>query len=119
MAVRHLGAYEFEAANRAENYGGAINLYVVWDEHLLFVCPLALPVDPGMPMRAFLTDVVHPCYQAHPDAAELDWSRVEWTYEGEPWQPDLDRSLAENGLRHMSFLRFRSPPGPGLGVRGV
>jgi len=119
MAVKHLGAYEFEAANRVENYGGVINLYVLWEGHLFFVCPLALPVDPGMPMRAFLSEVLAPCYQAHPDAADLDWERVDWTYEGEAWKPDLDRSLAENGLRHMSFLRFRTARTGSLGIAGL
>ena len=119
MAVKHLGDYRFEPANKVENYGGAINLYIVWDAHLLFVCPLALPVDPNMELRDFLTQVLQPCYAAHPDAAEIDWDAVEWTYEGKAWTPDLSKSLVDNGLRHMSFLRFRTPPGPGVGVKGL
>jgi phenol hydroxylase P4 protein len=119
MSVKHLGEYAFEPANRVENYGGAINLYIVWDGHLLFVCPLALPVDPATRFREFLTQVVQPCYRAHPDAADLDWDRVEWTYENKPWTPNLDQSLAENGVRHMSFLRFRSPATGRLATRGL
>lgn len=120
MAVKHLGErYEFPPANAVENYGGAINLYFVWEDHLLFVCPMAVPVPPDMPFRVFVDEVMTLCYAAHPDFEKIDWEAVEWTYEGKSWKPDFDATLAENGLRHMSFFRFRTPGLTGLSDRKI
>lgn len=118
MAVTHLGAsYDFPPANRQENYGTDWNIYVGWDQHLMIPCPSAYRVPRDMNMREFLETQFRPDYLQHPDGAKLDFDRVEWTYEGKPWKPDLSKSLRENGLEHMSYVRFRSP---GLhGLHGV
>ena len=120
MTLRHLGdRYEFESANRVENYHGAINLYVAWEEHLLFVCPFAFPVPGEMIFRDFLEQALHPAIAAHPDAEHVVWEQTEWTRDGEPWQPRFDDSLLDNGVDHMTFLRFRTPQLRGLGGAGI
>ena len=49
-------------------------------------------------------------------AQEIDWSKVEWLKSGQPWQPDVEKSLAENGLKHKDVIRLRTP---GLtGIKG-
>jgi phenol hydroxylase P4 protein len=118
MAVKHLGpAYDFPSENREERYGGDINFYIQWERHLLYACPAAYRAPPAMKLRDFLERTFRPDYAAHPDTARLDFDRCVWRHDGAPWQPDLDRSLAENGVGHMSFLQFRSP---GLdGMHGV
>lgn len=118
MPVKSIGPYQFPAANREENYGGDWNIYVDWAQHLMFTCPNAYRIPPDMRLRDFLEQVMRPEVAAHPDTAQLDFARVEWTYEGKPWQPDLDLTLRENGLRHMAFLRFRSPGLDGLDGTG-
>jgi phenol/toluene 2-monooxygenase (NADH) P4/A4 len=48
-------------------------------------------------------------FGAHPEFAQIDWDRAEWFKSGQPWQPDHDKSLAENGLGHKDVIRFRTP----------
>ena len=40
---------------------------------------------------------------------QIDWDRAEWFKSGQPWTPDHDKSLAENGLGHKDVIRFRTP----------
>jgi phenol hydroxylase P4 protein len=120
VAVKHLGErYQFPNANAEENYGGAINLYFSWADHMLFVCPMAVPVPPSMPFSAFVSGVMKLCYAAHPDFEKIDWNTVEWSHEGKDWKPDFDATLAENGLRHMSYFTFRTPGLLGLQDRKI
>ena len=57
-------------------------------------------------------------YGYHPDFARIDWRRVEWLRGGVPWEPDLDRTLEENGLGHKDVIRFRTPGLDGIGGSG-
>ena len=119
MTVKHLGdSYEFASENRAERYGGDINLYVRWARHLLYACPFAYRVAPAMILRDFLEQVLRPDYAGHPDTARLDFARCTWTLDQGAWQPDLDRSLAANGVGHMSYIEFTSAGLDGLHGQG-
>ena len=53
-------------------------------------------------------------FGAHPDFAKVDWAKAEWFKSGQPWQPDMAKSLADNGLRHKDVIRFRTPGLTGL-----
>lgn len=118
MAVKHLGdSYAFPSANAVEHYGGDINFYIQWQQHLLYACPSAYRAPPAMIFGEFLEQLFRPDYHAHPDTARLDFSQCVWLRDQLPWQPDLSMSLAANGIGHMSYLQFRSP---GLeGMHGV
>ena len=118
MTVKHLGgAYDFPSSNRAECYGGDINFYVQWEKHLIVACPSAYRAPVDLVLRDFLETVLRPDYSVHPDAAKLDFERCEWRLDQQAWQPALDKSLADNGIGHMSFIQFSSP---GLdGMHGV
>lgn len=118
MTVVHLGSsYDFPSANRVEGYGDDINFYIQWDRHLLYACPLAYRAPLDMKFRDFLENLLRPDYHAHPDTAQLDFDCCTWRLDQRPWQPDLERSLAENGIGHMSYVEFHSP---GLtGMHGV
>jgi phenol hydroxylase P4 protein len=51
-----------------------------------------------------------------PDFKRIDWAQAEWFKSGQPFKPDFDKSLAENGLGHKDVIRFRTP---GLaGIKG-
>jgi len=110
MAVKHLGErYEFLSENRAERYGGDINFYIRWQRHLLYACPSAYRCPPDMKLRDFLEQMYRPDHGAHPDTAKLDFAACEWWHDQQPWHPDLEQSLAANGVAHMSYIEFRSP----------
>lgn len=118
MTVKHLGnEYDFPSANRLEGYGGDINFYIQWEQHLLIACPLAYRAPLDLCFRDFLESMLRPDYSAHPDATDLDFNNCIWKHDKQAWQPDLDKSLADNGIGHMSFIQFKSP---GLeGMHGV
>lgn len=97
-----------------DKFHGNRLLYICWDEHLLFCSPVALPLPPAMPFGALLTQVLPGVYGSHPEFAQIDWSQAVWTHSGEPFKPDADKSLADNGLVHKSVIRFRTP-----GLRGI
>lgn len=119
MAVVSIGLYDFPPADRVENYGGDINLYCCWEQHLLIPCPAAYRLPPTITLRDFLTQMFAPDHAHHPEFARVDFAAVEWTLDGKPWQPALDRSLADNGVTHMSYLSFRSPGLEGFNRDGI
>lgn len=118
MTVKHLGdSYDFKSENRLERYGGDFNFYIQWERHLMFACPSAYRAPVTMKIGDFMEQMFKPDYAAHPDTEHLDMATLEWQLDQQPWQPDLDKSFAENGVGHMSYLQFRSP---GLdGMHGV
>ncbi len=83
--------------------------YVHWEEHNMFCSAIAFPLPGGMPFGAFVSEVIAPHYAAHPDAASIDWGKVEWMIDGKKATPDFDKSLTENGMKHKSLVRFWTP----------
>lgn len=118
MPVVSIGPYEFELADRAAAFHGNRLLYVGWDRHLLFCAPHCLPFPPATRLRDVVENVLPGIYGYHPDFARIDWRRVEWLRGGVPWEPDLDRTLEENGLGHKDVIRFRTPGLDGIGGSG-
>ena len=115
MAVKFIGdSYDFPCANRRENYGSDINVYVVWDHHLIYCAPNAYRLPPDMKFRDFLEQVFTPDYSQHPDFGKADWEEGVWQLENQPWQPDFDKSFTENGITHHSFIRVTTPGLEGL-----
>ncbi len=109
MPVIALGKYEFEMRDAQENFGGPIVTYWNWIDHLMFCAPLAFPLPPDMPFGAAINEVLSGCYSAHPEWDKIDWDTVEWTLDGEPFAPDMEKGLADNGLGHKSVVRFVTP----------
>lgn len=114
MSVKFIGEkYEFPAANRRENYGDDIVVYICWKHHVGFHTGApAYRISPETKLRDFL-ELVRSDYGVEPAAAKIVWEKAEWTYEGKPWKAQLDKTIAENGLSHMAFLWFRTPELPG------
>lgn len=116
MSVTAIQDYRFVPRDRVENFHGNRLLFVGWEDHLMFCAPFAFPLPPDTPFRALLDQVLPGAYGYHPDFAKIDWNRAEWSRSGQPWQPDYDRSLGDNGLGHKDAIRFRTP---GLtGIKG-
>ena len=114
MSTVALGAYEFPAKDRRENFPAPL-LYIGWEDHLLFCARVCLPLPAGTPFGALASAVLPSVYGAHPDFARIDWSQVLWFKSGQPWQPDAAKSLQDNGLGHKDVIRFRTPGLIGIG----
>lgn len=116
MAVHAIKEYIGEVKDRQENFHGNQLLYIGWDDHLMFCAPFCFPFPPAMRFGDVLEQVLPGAYGYHPDFKAVDWSKAEWLKSGQPFQPDVNKSLAENGLQHKDVLRFRTP---GLtGIKG-
>lgn len=115
MAVAAIKDYAFEPRDRVENFHGAQLVFIGWEDHLMFAAPHAFPFPPTMPLRAVVEQVLPGVYGYHPDFEKIDWSRVEWLKSSEPFVPDLDKSLADNGIGHKALIRFRTPGLTGIG----
>lgn len=113
MPVAALDDYDFPVQDLPEQFPAPL-LYIGWEEHLMFCAPFCLPLPPQLPFAALGQNVLPGVYGWHPDFARIDWAAVQWFKNGEPWQPDANRSLADNGLRHKDVLRLRSP-----GLHGI
>ena len=118
MTVVAAAPYRFPVADVRENFPAPL-LYIGWDQHLMFCAPFCLPLPPDLPFDALLTQVLPGIYGAHPDFARIDWDQAQWTKAGQPWQPDLDKSLRDNGVTHMSYLSFYQPGLDGINGSGV
>ena len=45
----------------------------------------------------------------------ISHEQAEWFKSGQPWKPENDKSMADNGLGHKDVIRFRTPGLTGLG----
>lgn len=119
MATKFIGAsYQYPSENRLEQYGGDINFYVRWERHLLFACPAAYRAPVALALGDFLETMLKPDYAAHPDAAKLDFAQCTWKLDKAPWRPDFTKTIAENGIGHMSYIEFSAPGLDGLNGSG-
>lgn len=109
MAVKSIKPYAGVPRDRVANFNGKQIVYVCWDQHLLFATPLMLVVEPGMRFGDLLDNVVRNLIQPDPDAAAVDLRQVQWLKHNQPWTPDFDATLAENGIVHKEQLRFVTP----------
>lgn len=109
MSVTAIKEYVGTPLDTVANFHGNQLVYVCWDKHLMYASPSIFMVPPTMKFEEFLTKVIAPVIQGHPDAAKIDWKKTEWEKGDKPWTPALDRTMAENGLVHKEYLRFRTP----------
>jgi len=108
MAVSAIKEYVGVARDSLEKFNGKQLVYFSWDHHLLFAAPFLLCVEPQMTVQQLIDGALVPLLQADPDAAGLDWSQVEWLKSNQPWRPELQRSLADNGIGHKDQIRLRT-----------
>ncbi len=101
--------YTGEIKDSEDRFHGNRLLYINWEDHQMYCSPVCLPLPAAMPFGALVAEVLPSVYGEHPDFAQIDWERVEWLHSSESFQPDAAKSLAENGLVHKSFLRFKTP----------
>jgi len=109
MSVVAIKPYPVLPRDGVDKFHGAQLLYIGWEDHLMFCAPLAFPFPPQMRFGDVVEQVLPGSYGVHPDWAKIDWSAVQWFKSGQPWTPDFNKSLADNGLKHKDVLRFRTP----------
>lgn len=109
MAVKSTKEYVGVSRDTVDGFDGQQITYVAWDQHLLFAAPFMIVVPSTMPFREFVEGPLSGLMQPDPDAALVDWDKVEWLKSNEPWQPDFDKTLVENGIKHKEQLRLRTP----------
>ena len=74
MAVKFIGdSYDFPCANQVENYNGIMNIYAVWDHHLIYCAPNAYPTPANVTFRDFVEQMLAPDYKQHPDVKTVNW----------------------------------------------
>jgi len=91
------------------NFCGKQIVYVCWDRHMIFAAPMMLVVEPTMRLRDLFDQVWKPLLQADPDTAAIEWDKAQWLKGNQPWTPNLDASIAANGIAHKEQLRLRTP----------
>ena len=106
--------YMGDLKDSVERFHGKQLINIVWDRHLMFATPMCIPVPAAMPFGALVQQVLPSLFGQHPQFAQIDWGRTQWLRSGEPFTPDMDRSLADNGLGHKAMLRFKTPDQAGL-----
>ena len=106
--------YKGEVKDAVANFHGNIVVYVHWSDHLLICAPIAVPLPPATPFRVIIEQIIPNAFAVHPDLAKIDWSTVTWQRDRKPFSPDLEKTLAENGIGHKSALVFTAPGLMGL-----
>lgn len=119
MAVTALKEYRFEPRDAEKNFHGLRIVYVGWDKHLMFASPFMFAVAPDVSFGDLVTGNLAAAYGAHPDFARVDWGKVAWLKNGQPWTPDFGKSVDANGIAHKDLLRFRTPGLTGIGGKDI
>ncbi|TAM10684.1 MAG: phenol hydroxylase [Nevskiaceae bacterium] len=109
MAIIARKPYDFPPADSVEHYHGDQLIYMCWGHHLMFAAPFMTMASPKTSFGEFLKTALEPIIALDPDAAKVDWTKVEWTRRGKAFKPALDKSLQDNGIVHKEYLRFDTP----------
>ena len=108
--------YIGERRDRLENFHGNQLVYVGWDRHLMFCSPVAFALPPDTPFSKLQDEILRGAFSQHPDFEQIDWNKVQWHLNNEPFLPDRNKSLVDQGVDHKSIIRMATP---GLdGIRG-
>ncbi|WP_317930676.1 phenol hydroxylase subunit P4 [Halioxenophilus sp. WMMB6] len=111
--------YKYPAKDRQENFHGNQLVYVNWDKHLLFAAPFTLMVSPAISFRSLRDEVMPNAFNQHPEWTAIDWQKVHWLLNGEPFTPQLECTLVDQGITHKSFLRIQTPELTGISAAGI
>jgi len=113
MAVKSLAPYTVPQQDTVDKFPAPL-LYIGWEDHKLFCSPVCMPMPPGTKFSELVHGTLPGVYSAHPDFARIHWDQTEWFLSGRPFTPDMEKTVAQNGIGHKSVLRFRTPGLTGL-----
>ncbi|WP_299183989.1 phenol hydroxylase subunit P4 [uncultured Neptuniibacter sp.] len=111
--------YKGEVLDKQENFNGNQVVYVGWDHHMMFCAAFAYPVPPEMSFKTLLHEVIPEAFSLHEEFSSVNWETTEWLLDGQPFIPQMDVSLKEQGVNHKSLLRFQTPELKGFQNAGV
>ena len=113
MTTKSVSPYPHMQQDTVDKFPAPL-LYIGWEDHLMFCAPFCVPLPPTLKFGDMLKGALPGFYGAHPDFARIDWTQAIWFKSGKPWQPDAEKTLADNGLGHKDVIRFRTPGLTGL-----
>ena len=116
--LKTLAPYEFKSSDAVENYKGRQLLYVNWERHRMFSRPFVLALPPETPFSEIVDRHMSECFSYHPDWQQIDWNTVIWQNGDQPFSPDRDKSLKDNGIGHKDLIRFRTQGLDGIAGTG-
>lgn len=105
MTVKALYDYDFPSADRAENFGPDMLVYVWWQGNPLLSAAAAFRVPQDLPFGEFVETVVTPWASSHPEF-EPGSTRNWRLFDQELDLSDTTRSLTALGLTHKALLSF-------------
>jgi len=111
--------YKGEVLDKVENFHGNQLVYIGWDHHLMFCAAFAYPVSPDLLFKNLVDDVMPESFSVHEEYADINWDTAEWLLDGQPFIPQLNVSLLDQGISHKSLLRFSTPELKGFQGAGV
>ena|SRR5690554_1986301 len=111
--------YSGTVRDSADNFNGNQLVYVGWDHHLMFCAAFAYPLPPQASFKTLRDEVIPDAFSPHPEWEKIDWSKAIWLLDGQPFEPQLDVSLKDQGIGHKSLLRFQTPDLKGYKGAGV
>ncbi|WP_261832970.1 phenol hydroxylase subunit P4 [Amphritea atlantica] len=111
--------YQGERMDRVENFHGNQIVYLGWDEHRMFCAAKAFPLPPSMPFAALIDNIMPEAFGQHPEFSQINWDTAEWLLDGEPFKPQLEVALEDQGVGHKSLIRFKTPELTGYQGAGV
>ncbi len=110
MAVTAIGEYQFDHMDGRDKYAEGIQLINIgWDQHLMIDAPMCFPVPEDMPFQAIIDQLMPLTYDQHPDFEKINWDTVVWLRDDEPFTPDMNASIKDNGIVHKGSIRFKTP----------
>lgn len=107
--------YQGKVRDAKDQFDGQQVLFVEWDGHLSISAPIAILVNPEQKFHSFIEiQLAQSVFASHSDWAQIDWEKVQWTFERKPLVFDAHSSFDSLGIGHKSYLRFHTPDLNGL-----
>ena len=105
MAVKAMYDYDWPSRSRAELYGDAQLVHVWWKGNPFFVAANTFPFPKDMPFGA-LVGLCKEFFAGDPDFSPEMMDTARWAIDKVPVTPDMEASLAANGVGHKSLVQF-------------
>lgn len=114
MAVKAISEYTAVPSDLVENFNGMQLLYVHWQNHIMFCAPFALLVSPDATLPEVFASHIQPAIAPHPESAKVKYDDIQWTLNGESYEPSQSDTLLAQGIDHKSMLTMTTPGLNGL-----
>jgi len=106
MAVVAMYDYDWPSRSAAELYGDDQLVHVWWKGNPYFVAAHTFRFPKAMPFGALVNDVLKGFYTADPDFDPAALDSVQWYIDHQPVTPNMEASLADNGVVHKGLIEF-------------